>query len=366
MRVMAMPCDRGGCGWYRVRQPMAMIKEFTEHDTYIVEKDSDAMEDIVKALPSVDVVVVRQGVPIKETKAKFTELYGKELKAKWVMDIDDNMELISPYSDHYRDNGIEEIYDKNLGKWLWKDGESGLDIAQNKLKIKKAEESLVDADLVTATTDKLAEFAKGFNKNVRVLPNSINFDSLWKLPLKTNKQLRVGWSGGTSHYEDWFSIKEPLNKLLREYKFKLVMAGNHFKGTIDEDLRHLVEYHPWIDFTGHSYRMMCLNLDLAIIPLADLPFNHFKSSIKWYEMSAIRVPSVVSMVGPYPIDIVDGDTALGYVDAISFVKSLSSLLESVSLRKKIGKNAYNWVFKHRNAKTNARMWTDAYKSLWTN
>jgi deoxyribodipyrimidine photolyase len=109
--------------------------------------------------------------------------------------------------------------------------------------------------------------------------------------------------------------------------------------------------------------LKAMNLDLAIIPLADLPFNHYKSSVKWYEMSAMGVPSVVSMVEPYSKEVVDGDNVFGYSDATSFEKSLSLALHSVVLRKKIAKNAYNWVFKHRNAKTNAKLWADAYESL---
>jgi len=365
MRIMSLPVDKGGCGHYRVRQPLAMLQEHTEHDTYIVEKDSEELDSVGLALPSVDIFIVRQGTLISETKKLFQDLLENlaPLKAKWVMDIDDNMELISPYSEHYKFSGIENYFDHNINKWLWKDGVDGFDLARNKLKLKDSEQSLIDADLVTVTTEKLAEFAERFNKHVAVLPNSINFDRWWQLPLKPNKQLRVGWSGGNSHYEDWFTIKKPLNDLLREYKFKLVIAGDYFKGIVDKDLQYLVETHPWVDFSGHSYRMMCMNLDLAIIPLANLPFSHYKSSVKWYEMSAMKVPSIVSNIKPYSEDIVDGETAWGYVDATSFKKSLISALGSVVLRNKIGKNAYNWVYKHRNAKINTKLWADAYESI---
>lgn len=372
MRIMALPVDKGGCGNYRVRQPLKLIQENTDHDTYIVEKDDENMEEVLRVLPTVDVFVVRQGTLIKEAKAKFnlvmedvSRFTGKEvkLKAKWVMDIDDNMELISPYSEHYVDSGVEEYYDKNIKKWLWKDGESGFDLSKNRLKLKNAKDSLAEADMVTVTTETLANFARKFNKNVKVLPNCIDFTKWWKLPLKTNKQLRVGWSGGISHYEDWYTIKKPLNKLLREFKFKLIIAGDYFKGIIDEDLRYLVEHYDWVDFSGHSYRMMCTNLDLAIIPLADTPFNKYKSSVKWYEMSAMGVPSVVASVEPYTEVTANRDVVLGYIDSQSFEKSLRIALQGSYLRKKIGKNAYNWVYEHRNAKINTKLWVDAYESL---
>lgn len=372
---MAIMPDKGGCGNYRVRQPLTMIHDNTEHDVYIIEKESDDMDDILKVLHMVDIFVVRQGTPIKDTKERFDSVMAdlskyyhqeRKMKAKWVMDIDDNMTLISPYSEHYADSGIEEYYDKRLKKWLWKDGERGFDLAHNRLKYKNAIESLKEADMVTVTTEKLAEFAKEFNQNVKVLPNCINFDRWWKLPLKPNKQLRVGWSGGISHYEDWYTIKKPLNKLLRQYRFKLIIAGDYFKGIIDDDLQGLVEHHPWVDFSGHSYRMMCLNLDLAIIPLANLPFNHYKSPIKFYEMSAMGVPSILSNVEPYSAYVDRHKLAWGYNDATSFEKAVQGALRSPNLRYEYAKNAYNWVYKYRNAKTNAKLWEKAYKNLWIN
>jgi glycosyltransferase involved in cell wall biosynthesis len=369
---MSMPVDRGGCGQYRIRQPFYMLKAHTPHDVHVVDQEHDMTNDLLRALPLVDVFVVRQGVPISDTKMRFRKVMEElskaakkeiKLKGKWVMDIDDNMELISPYNEHYMDNGVEEYFDKNLGKWLWKDGENRFDLKKNRQRLELALGSLRDADMVTVTTPKLAIYAKHYNKNVAVLPNSIDFSQWWKLDIKPNKQLRVGWSGGFSHYEDWHTIKEPLNRLLREFRFKLVMVGTFFKGIIDEDLRYLVEDYAWVDFSGHSFRMMCMNLDLAIIPLANLPFNHYKSAVKWYEMSAAKIPCVVADIEPYKKEIAVGERSWGYLDAISFEKAVREALGNANLRKEYAENAYNWVFKHRNAKTNAKLWADAYESL---
>jgi len=375
LRILSMPVDKGGCGHYRIRQPFYMLKTYSEHDVHIIDAEKDITNELVKVLPAVDIFVVRQGVPIGGTKKrlgsvmnKLSKFSGKEvkLKGKWVMDIDDNMELISPYNEHYVDNGVEEYYDSHLKKWIWKDGVGNFDLKDNRRRLLLALSSLKEADMVTVTTLKLAEYARQYNNNVVILPNSVDFKQWWKLPLKPNKQLRVGWSGGFSHYEDWYSIKEPLNKLLREYRFKLVMVGTYFKGIIDEDLRYLVEDYAWVDFSGHSFRMMCMNLDLAIIPLADLPFNRYKSSIKWYEMSSIKIPSVVANIEPYSTDIADGINVWGYKDTTSFEKSLRTALERPDLRKKYAENAYDWVFKHCNAKINTKLWARAYESLWTN
>lgn len=370
MKILSLPVDKGGCGFYRIRQPLTMVKNHTEHDTYILGEKDDGIEAAI-ALHYADVVVVRPGVPLVPTKDRFNTLVGElgsELKkdfsihAKWVMDIDDNAELISPYSDHYKEHGIEEYFDTNSNVWLWKDGENGFDLQKNRRKIADHIQSLRDADLVTVTTDKLAEYASQYNKNVVVLPNAVDFSRWWKLDLKPNKQLRVGWSGGHSHYEDWTTIREPLNNLMREYQFKLVSAGHSFPGLIDEDNQHLFESHDWVPFKGHPYRMMCMALDIAIIPLADLPFNHYKSPIKYVEMSAMGIPSVVANVTPYK-EILSESRASAYNTPQQFYNSLKQLLTAPRLRKELGAAARKYVEDNFDAKKSADKWVEAYERI---
>lgn len=356
-----MPVDAGGCGWYRIRQPMQMIKSHTEHDTHVVDMKDDDMNEVSRALLNTQIIVVRQGGEEGIRQLKQIPEY-KHLK--YVLDIDDNIEAISPYSEHYKEYGVQEFQDPDTGLWVWKNGEQGFDLEHNRARVASFLKGLSEFDLVTVTTDELADYARQYNKNVAVTPNVVNLDAWWKLPFKPNEQLRVGWAGGVSHYEDWYTIKAPLNQLMRRYKFKLVSVGAHFPGIVDEDNRHLVEVLPWVPFEAHSYRMMCLNLDIFLIPLADLPFNRYKSSIKWYEASAMGVPAVVSNILPYSKDIAD-DRALGYKTPLEFYQALELLLLAPQRREQLAANARAWVEANRSAKASTNWWIDAYQSLLT-
>jgi len=360
LRFLSLPVDQGGCGWYRVRQPFNEILQHTEHDAYVVDTEKDDMQEVYKAMMIADVIVIRQGG--EAGRRQLLEKYP-EIKAKWVLDIDDNIEIISPYSEHYKDYGVREYHDKYLKRDIWKDGENGFNSVDNQAKVDSLLKGMEEVDLITVTTPYLAEYAKKYNKNVKITPNCINHDHWWKLNLKSNKKLRVGWSGGVSHYEDWYAIRKPLNALLKEFDFTLVMVGSHYGGLIDKENRDKVELHPWLPFKGHSYRMMALALDIAIIPLADLPFNHYKSPIKWYEMSSMGVPSVVSGITPYKEVIKEGKTALTYKTTKQFSKALRTLLTKPALRKKLGFNARKWVKDNRDSKKCASIFIDAYQSI---
>lgn len=345
-----------------------MVNAYTSSEAHVMEKDENPLA-IAEALTKADILVVRQGgerglPPLRDAVRAYGQETGspQEITAKIVYDIDDNVEIISPYSEHYKEYGTNEFV--HNGVKVWENGQNGFDASANRLRILSFLKGLREADMVTVTTEKLAEYARQYNPSVVVLPNYLDMSRWWKLPLKPNKQLRVGWSGGISHYEDWYSIKEPLNALMRKYQFKLVMKGSHFDGVIDEDNKHLVEINEWVSFDGYSYHTMALNLDIALIPLADLPFNHYKSSVKWLEFSSLGIPSVVSNILPYSASITQGVNALGYTTNQEFYNSLESLLLSRELREKIGNNAEKHVRANFDAKKNAHQWIDAYQGLF--
>lgn len=366
LKILSLPVDRGGCGWYRVRQPFEMISKYTDSDTHVIDKESDDPIEILQALCASDILVVRQGAEVGVDMLRdAANEYAKEANikpfhAKTVIDIDDNVEIISPYSEHYKEYGTREYYDEPSKQWIWKDGEQGFDVVHNRKRIMDLMLGMRKVDMITVTTEKLAEYARQFNKNVAVLPNAINTDVWWKPNFKDNEQLRVGWSGGISHYEDWFTLKEPLNKLLRKYQFKLVLAGSAFTGLIDKDLHHLVEVLPWVSFEAHSYRMMLLNLDLGIIPLADLPFNHYKSSIKLHELSAMGVPAVVANIEPYNKSGINA--ALYYDNSEGFYDCVEQLILKPELRKKLGMSAMEELELY-TAKVVTKQYLEAYRSI---
>lgn len=87
-----MPVDMGGCGYYRVRQPLRMLKQYTVHDTHVINIKEDDVSSIGMALARSDVAIVRQG---GEDGMRQLKQFSEFKKVKWVLDIDDNIELIS-------------------------------------------------------------------------------------------------------------------------------------------------------------------------------------------------------------------------------------------------------------------------------
>jgi len=200
---------------------------------------------------------------------------------------------------------------------------------------------------VTVTTPVLAEHASKFNSNVYVNRNVIDFDVWWRLNRKEHKRPRIIWQGSPSHYNDWYTIKKPLAKLFLKHDFDLYLLGSAYPGLIPKKYMDRVHILPWVPFEAHSYRMMALEPDFAIIPLEDSSFNRNKSSIKWLEMSAMGIPSVVSNFTPYK-EVVSKKTSIPFASDKEFYDGVELLLTNRGVRKNLGNAAYQEVKKHHN------------------
>jgi glycosyltransferase involved in cell wall biosynthesis len=357
MKIVSLPVDDGGCGHYRIRQPFEMINRHSDSRAEVLSQHDDP-ELSARMMTEADLFVIRPGAEVGFQKLRTIPEFRDK---PYVYDIDDNTEIISPYSSHFEEYGTYEYYDKNAKVQLWQDGVN-IDVKKNRARLQTHIFGMRNANLITVTTPKLAEYARSYNNNVAILPNLINFERWWKPRFVHSRNLRIGWSGGISHYEDWHTIKDQLNRLMNKHQFTLVIAGNSFDGLIEPHNKHLVEVHDWVPFKGHSYRMMCLNLDIAIIPLADLPFNHYKSPIKFLEFSAMGVASVVADIGPYH-NVATADTAALYKNPIEFSNMLETLIQDKKMRDTLSGRAHKMVKMGFDSKKRVNDWLNAYNSV---
>lgn len=370
MNILSTPVDEGGCGFYRIRQPFKKINKNTESEAIIMAENQPG-DKIIPQIKDADVIVLRPRSEILywqlkeylDTDSPNIELLNLKNK-RYILDHDDNTFEVSPLSMHYDELGTEEVETVIDGKKvkLWQDGVANFDLKRNREWAKSLMKILKEVDLVTVTTPKLAEYYSQFNKNVKVLPNCIDFDRFKPLNLVKDEWIRIGWSGGVSHYIDWTTISEPLAKIFEKYpNVKLVISGSHFPGALKGVPEDRIEYHPWVESVAHPYHLATLNIDIAIIPLRDVSFNHYKSEIKYSEFSALKIPSLVANILPYSAVVEDGKNALAYSSDEEFTEKLVRLIEDENLRKELAENAYNWVKENRDADKMAHLWTEAYK-----
>jgi GT2 family glycosyltransferase/glycosyltransferase involved in cell wall biosynthesis len=150
-------------------------------------------------------------------------------------------------------------------------------------------------DRLVVTTDYLANAYEGYIPDIRIVPNRLEQDA-W-LPLRslrrTGKKPRIGWAGGNTHREDLLLLREIIEQTRGE-------ADWIFFGMCPDEIRPLLaEYHPPVEFRDYPAYLASLNLDLAVAPLSDTPFNRGKSNLRLLEYGILGIPVVCSDLEPY-------------------------------------------------------------------
>ncbi len=357
--------DNGGCSYYRSQLPLSTLYDLKLADVMEVANGT-AKERAATALAGCDVAVFPR-LCATDSMTGICDALREDTK-NIVVDYDDNIFAVSPLSPHYADYGTEE-YSHTLedGRVIdvWKDGLAGWNMAENYVRLDLIKKSLEKANLVTTTTEVLANVLRQFNPNVAVLPNCVDLDRWVKLPLKPHDDVRIFWAGGSSHYEDMMILSEVIPAIMGRFpRVRLVLMGCKFEGFLKNIDRFRMDFIPWEDVLSYPYRCAMTDADIAIIPLLDTPFNACKSAIKWIEQSALSIPSVVSYVSPYK-EIYNGDNAVMVKDndTEAWIEGISTLVRDPVLRAKIGGEARRYVENHYDVKKRAVDWLRAYESI---
>lgn len=199
------------------------------------------------------------------------------------------------------------------------------------------------SDLVTVSTGYLAgQFRQHTDAPVVVLPNCVQEDLL-RSERSRRDRVTIGWAGGNSHMQDMITVGETLAGVLDGNP----QADMHFLGW---DYGPLLRGRPylwtgWSDNVWDFYR--AYDFDVAIAPLADLPFNRSKSHLKVLDAFARGVPVVATDMEPYRDIVKDGVNGYLVSTGDQWTARLNELIRDEEAREAMG----------RAAKATAEEWT---------
>ncbi|WP_322779111.1 glycosyltransferase [Frankia sp. Cas4] len=198
------------------------------------------------------------------------------------------------------------------------------------------------ADRVVAGNDVLADWAAGFSRDVVMIPSCVNPEAYTRKNLYTlSDPPLLGWVGSPSTERYLRLVERPLLELhLRTgVRFRIVSAGAASLGALDV----MVERVPWrqLDVSRHLAEM-----DVAIAPLDDGPYERGKCAYKILQYGASGVPVVGSPVGANQLALQRlGGTAItepgDWFDAIYTLLTMSA-----AKRAQIGEHANLAVREH--------------------
>jgi GT2 family glycosyltransferase/glycosyltransferase involved in cell wall biosynthesis len=221
----------------------------------------------------------------------------------------------------------------------------------------KAKWLAANADLVSVSTQPLAEIIKPINCNVRVVPDYLHAQ-LWKLtgtrdhttgpfPRQPQGPIRIGYFGTRMHNQDLGIVTEAMRRIEKFYAGKVeieVIGAFEDSPPIFGKKVSLPKSNNYPNFVNWLHRRV--HWEIGILPLVDDSFNRCKGHMKFLEYAALDMAIVCSNVPGYRDVAIDGMNAL-VVDntTVAWESAISKLIEDSDFRNLLAANARESVAK---------------------
>jgi len=321
LTILGQPHEADGSGYYRFYLPFHHLSRATGHRVMLPEPGVK-FTPTVEQLIGVDVVVGQRfcgpnGIGQWQAWRGHTRL---------VYEIDDDM--LHPDAA----NGLPHLHDP---------------LVRDSFKV-----CIAASDLVTVSTEPLAEVMLRYNPNVRIIPNFIDGDLLYTDRVR-NDRVTVGWAGGQSHLRDWAVHADPIAVALRGNDVDVHFVGIDYSPLLKLEGR----YTPWHPDVWTYFKS--IDFDIGLCPLADTQFNRCKSHLKALEYMALGIPVVASNQPAYRDLVIDGVTGYLVSTPDEWRSRLIDLINDEAMRTEMGAKgrevAANWTIQQ-----GWKLWRDAY------
>lgn len=148
-------------------------------------------------------------------------------------------------------------------------------------------QALEVADVVTVSTEHLAELYKKFAKKIVVVPNAINHE-LFRRDVPKPRRKIVAWRGSPTHQRDVFGYAQQILETSRDpiYKdWQWHFIGDRMWFLTDSMPHYQTFVSKPMSISEYHVHLMNLCPAVVIVPLHDSDFNRCKSNIAWIEAS---------------------------------------------------------------------------------
>lgn len=339
MKIFGWLADHSGCGWYRMVVPLGQLRQMGHETTWGPKLTEQALEES-------DVFIAQRTLRPGAT-LRWQELAAKRGRNyKLVFEVDDDLWSVdsrNPAGRVFAEPVIRENLTRNARV----------------------------ADLVTVSTEPLAQVMRRINPNVVVLPNSIPPDWLHWRPGRQLNAFTVGWQGGPTHDRDWETAAEPIKRWFAANRDKHPIEM-HTVGSIpdhtelcalDCQREHFPEvtphrHTPWSASIPQYYRT--LDWHVALAPLAPSKFNRSKSYLRALEAAMLGFPVIASNVEAYGEFVEHGVTGFLVDKPSDWGKHLSALLHDAALAQSLSYSA-RLKAKQYSIENTAHLWEKAYE-----
>ncbi len=233
--------------------------------------------------------------------------------------------------------GVPVIYDFDDAIWHFDVSEANKKFGWLK-NPEKTSKIIAMADLIFAGNPYLSNYASQFNKNVTIIPTTIDLNDYQQVPYKNPDVICIGWSGSITTIRH-FEMAVPFLKVIKaKYgdKIKIKVIGD--ASYRNDELS--IEGIPWRKETELAELS---EIDIGIMPLPNDEWAKGKCGLKGLQYMALGMATIMSPVGVNSEIIQDGENGMLATEVLEWVEKISALIDNDILREKCALNGRKTV-----------------------
>ena len=195
---------------------------------------------------------------------------------------------------------------------------------------------------VVSFSPHLAQRLREINPNAGVLMNPVDASaySPREKDSAADRPVRIGWVGTPHHLRNLGHIAPALRRIKERFGERVDLVY-----VCRESVNYL-DMMRWIRFADEPEPEHFRSLDIGITPLVPDEYNRFKGSGKTLQYMSVGIPTVATRHGVNETMIKDGETGFLCKTDEEWYLTLTRLVENPDLRRRIGKNARDFVLQH--------------------
>jgi hypothetical protein len=209
-------------------------------------------------------------------------------------------------------------------------------------------------DGMICSTDYIGRRYAKFNRNIYVCRNGLDVNR-YQLTRPERPTINIGWAGATGHMASVIPWINAILGVMHEHENTCFVAIG--QPTLAAGVGQILGEHRaiGIPFTQiECYPAAMCMFDIALAPGGETTWYKGKSDLRWLEAGALGIPIVADpTVYPDIDDGVDGFLASSPQEAAEAVRKL---VTDAELRTRVGRAAYEYVYRERTAADAASQW----------
>jgi glycosyltransferase involved in cell wall biosynthesis/SAM-dependent methyltransferase/uncharacterized protein YbaR (Trm112 family) len=202
----------------------------------------------------------------------------------------------------------------------------------------------------------LAEYARQVNKNVTVIPTTIDTTKYQPFARLESDVPVIGWTGSHSTVQHLDTLRPALQKLAKLQPFRLRVIGTPSYKIEGVDVE-AIDWKSSTEVEDLSY------VDIGVMPLPNDSWSKGKCGAKALQFMGLGIPTICSPVGVNTDIIQDNRNGLLADSEDEWVEKMRMLLRSREMRERLGKAGRQTVEERYSAKTQAPRVYEVFRSV---